>query len=87
MKDLREIWNNSNKTARVFFWVLLLVGVGFLIASFILPPTGKIDNSVLTAFGMIQGFASIGVGFSCIEEGMQIKMKHNDTEIELSKNE
>jgi hypothetical protein len=35
---------------------LIVVGVGLLIAGFILPPQGVIDVSVLTAFGEILTF-------------------------------
>lgn len=35
---------------------LIVVGVGLLIAGFILPPHGVIDGSVLTAFGEILTF-------------------------------
>lgn len=31
--------------------VLIVLGAGLLIAGFIVPPTGVIDNSVLIAFG------------------------------------
>ena len=36
--------------------VLILLGAGLLIAGFIIPPTGVIDNSVLIAFGEILTF-------------------------------
>ena len=37
--------------------LLILVGVGLLIAGFCVPPIGIIDNSVLIAFGEILTFA------------------------------
>ena len=36
--------------------VLIVLGAGLLIAGFIVPPTGVIDNSVLIAFGEILTF-------------------------------
>jgi len=36
---------------------LVLVGVGLLIAGFVVPPRGQIDNSVLVAFGEISTFS------------------------------
>ena len=36
---------------------LITVGCGLLIAGFILPPSGEIQNSVLVAFGEILTFA------------------------------
>lgn len=37
--------------------ILIIVGVGLLIAGFCVPPIGIIDNSVLVAFGEILTFA------------------------------
>jgi len=37
--------------------LLVVLGAGLLIASFIVPPLGIIDNSVLVAFGEIATFA------------------------------
>ena len=36
--------------------LLIVLGAGLLIAGFIVPPTGVIDNSVLIAFGEILTF-------------------------------
>lgn len=36
---------------------LIIVGVGLLIAGFMMPPPGEIHNSVLIAFGEILTFA------------------------------
>lgn len=81
---LNELWQDSPKLSRVAFWLLLVIGLGFLITSFFLPPQGEINKTVLQAFGMVQSFASLGVGFSCISEGMSMKMQHGSTTIEFS---
>ena len=46
--------------------VLVFFGIGLLIASFIVPPTGVIDSSVLVAYGETLTFvgALIGVDYS-----------------------
>ena len=41
---------------------LVLFGVLLLIAAFIMPPTGVIDPTVLTAFGEILTFAGAIIG-------------------------
>ena len=46
----------DNKLQLVAAVVLILLGAGLLIAGFIVPPTGVIDNSVLIAFGEILTF-------------------------------
>lgn len=86
MKNFKEYWNNSPYITRVLFWVLLVLGVAFIIASWFVPPMGVIDSSVLAAFGEIQGFASIGVGLDCLFRGMNITMKKGDTEISVEQN-
>lgn len=86
MKPLKEIWNNSNKVARLLFWITLFVGVCLIVVSFVLPPTGVIDNTVILAVGEIMGFASLGVGFECIFEGFNVKMSHNNTTFEVNNN-
>lgn len=46
--------------------MLVLFGIGLLIASFIVPPPGVIDSSVLVAYGETLTFvgALIGVDYS-----------------------
>jgi hypothetical protein len=46
--------------------ILVLFGIGLLIASFIVPPHGVIDSSVLVAYGETLTFsgALIGVDYS-----------------------
>lgn len=55
-------------------------------ASWFVPPMGVIDSSVLAAFGEIQGFAGLGVGFECIFRGMDVKWSKGDTEIVINNN-
>lgn len=43
--------NISSKQQAWMSLILFLVGVGLLIAGFIVPPVGVIDPSVLVAFG------------------------------------
>lgn len=46
--------------------VLVLFGIGLIVASFVTPPTGVIDSSVLVAYGETLTFvgALIGVDYS-----------------------
>lgn len=46
--------------------ILTVVGSGLLIAGFIVPPVGAIDNSVLVAFGETSTFvaAILGIDYS-----------------------
>lgn len=47
---------SDNKTQLLCAVVLILLGAALLIAGFVVPPTGVIDNSVLIAFGEILTF-------------------------------
>lgn len=47
---------NNLKAQLIISIVLCVIGCGLLIAGFIIPPAGIIDNSVLIAFGEILTF-------------------------------
>ena len=62
-----------------------IVALGLLIASFIVPPTGIIDPSVLQAVGEILVFPVIWMIPDAIRAGKTIKYK--DLEIKTEKDE
>jgi hypothetical protein len=47
----------KEETQLIVACLLVVLGAGLLIAGFIVPPVGIIDNSVLVAFGEIATFA------------------------------
>ena len=47
----------KEETQLIVACLLVILGAGLLIAGFIVPPVGIIDNSVLVAFGEIATFA------------------------------
>lgn len=47
----------KEETQLIVACLLVVLGAGLLIAGFIVPPVGIIDNSVLIAFGEIATFA------------------------------
>lgn len=51
------------------------VSLGLIIASFVLPPTGVIDNSVLQAVGLILVFPVVWMIPEAIKAGKTIKYK------------
>lgn len=55
--------------------VTAVVALGLIIASFILPPSGVIDNSVLQAVGEILVFPIIWMIPDAIRAGRRIKYK------------
>lgn len=73
-----------------WFHILAFISVGLIIASFIVPPTGVIDPTVLGALGEIFAFAGLGTVIKAIDEGVDAKVEHNNTSVtigDLNKNE
>lgn len=65
--------------------VTAFVAIGLIVASFIIPPTGVIDNSVLQAVGEILIFPVVWMIPDAIRAGRTIKYK--DLEISSDKKE
>ena len=64
------------------FWICLLVSIGLIVAGFCVPPTGIIDDSVLTAVGILFGFAALAQIPIIIEVAGYVKMTKGDMTIE-----
>lgn len=64
-----------------WFYVLASIAIILLIASFIVPPTGVIDGSVLAAVGEIFAFASLGSVLKAMDKGIDAKVKNGNTEL------
>ena len=67
----------------IALWLCLGASLGLLVASFIVPPTGVIDGSVLRAASLIFGFAALFVAREAIMEGLGVKLTHGETIIEI----
>lgn len=63
------------------FWVCLSLSIGLIVAGFCVPPHGEIDGSVLTACGILFGFATLEVVHIAIRKGVDAKVKHGQTEV------
>lgn len=72
---------------RWVFWVCLASSIILLIVSFLLPPMGIIDASVLTSVGELFAFAALYEGISLVRQGRSAKLTHNGTELEISASE
>ena len=55
--------------------VIAFISIGLIVTSFILPPTGIIDNSVLQAVGEILIFPVVWMIPDAIRAGRRIKYK------------
>jgi uncharacterized membrane protein YkvA (DUF1232 family) len=71
----------------LFFWVFSIAGLLMMVAGFILPPLGVIDNSVLIGVGEIDGFIALGVVLKAIDKGVDVTAQHNNTSITIANRE
>ena len=65
------------------FHILTGIAIALIIISFILPPTGEIDPSVLQGVGEIFGFLSLYTIVRAIEKGTGASFKKGDIELEI----
>lgn len=67
------------------FWlkILTVVSVGLIIASFIVPPTGVIDPSVLAAVGEIAGLMAIIEFDKAIDKNLKTKLRIHNAELHI----
>lgn len=65
--------------SKVIFWVTFGVSAALIVVGFLIPPTGVIDGSVLTAVGELFAFATLGQLPSLIQKGGDVSIKHNNT--------
>lgn len=70
---------------RIEFWLCLATTIGLFIGGFFVPPTGVIDGSLLTAAGILFGFATLAQVPVIIGSAKTAKITHGDTTIEVSR--
>lgn len=80
---MRQFWSNCLKD-NVFFWTFALAGLFLIIASFILPPMGVVDNSVLAAVGELDGVIALGAVVKAIDKGSSASITHNNTSLTIN---
>ena len=73
---------NMTVSQRIF-WICLIVSIDVCITGFILPPTGMIDQSVLTAVGELLGFASIAQ-IPYLVKDHNVEIHHGNTSIKVT---
>lgn len=64
--------------------ILAAIAVALLVVSFFTPPKWYIDGSVIAAVGEIFAFASLFYAWEATNRGIDAKIKHGQTEIELN---
>ena len=83
---MREFYRNylANNSFFIFFSISSLI---LIVAGFIVPPTGVVDNSVLIAVGELNGTLALGAVIKAIDKGSSASIKHNGTELTINNDE
>ena len=83
LSRLREATKNVRKSTTILLWVFSLAAIGLFVASFIVPPTGVIDPSVLKGVAWLFAFAALLEAREAIMEGLGVKLTHGDTTLQV----
>ena len=73
----------ANHADKYIFYVCLAMAVLLFVGGFFCPPLGVIDGSVLTAAGILLGFAALGVAGQNLANGKDVIFHHGQTEITI----
>lgn len=84
MDRLKAFTRNVRTSTTVILMVCITATVGLSIASFIVPPMGVIDPSVLKFASWLFAFASLATLREAIREGVGAKLTHGNTTIEVT---
>lgn len=80
MKGLRQ-------ADKYIFWLCLSISIALFIGGFFCPPMGVIDGSVLTAGGILMGFAALGIVGQNLANGKGVTFQHGETEVTIGDDE
>lgn len=84
MSKLKEIWQYVPEWYKIGYWVCLITAIVLLLLGFFAIPVGSIEPSVLTGAGIMFAFASLGIGGRALEKGVDAKVTHGETSLELN---
>lgn len=71
----------------VILVVCLLASMGLFIGGFFVPPTGVIDGSVLSAGGILLGFATLSTVKATVADGRIAKFSKGDIDLTIESKE
>lgn len=83
-KQVKEAYENYIEH-NTWFKILSICAIALIVASFIVPPLGIIDSSVLAAVGEIFGFAALWTLIKAIDKGKVASISHGQTTISVGK--
>lgn len=79
----REATKRVTWQTTALLWIFSLSAVGLFCASFIVPPTGVIDGSVLKAVAWFFALGALAEVREAVREGLGVKLTHGSTTIEV----
>ena len=68
---------------KYIFFVCLGMAILLFVGGFFCPPMGSIDGSLLTAAGILLGFAALGVAGQNLANGKEVTFQHGETEVTI----
>lgn len=78
----------KNKWRESFWFKFLTVdAIILLVASFLIPPTGTVDPSVLGAVGEIEALAVLWILYKAVQKGTGAHISKGDMSIDIDKRE
>lgn len=83
IERFREETKNVSKTTTILLWIFGLSTILLFVASFVVPPTGAIDPSILKAGALLFAFATLAEAREAIREGLGVKLTHGQTTVEI----
>lgn len=72
---------------KYIFFICLAAAIIVGSVSFVLPPTGIIDPSVLKFIALLLGFAALGVAGQNLANGKDVIFSHGETEVTIKDEE
>lgn len=83
-RELKEAAIAADPHWKWVFWISLVISAVLIIASFLVPPMGIIDASVLAAVGEIFAFPTLYAAYQCIRSGQKVSLIHGNTTIQIN---
>lgn len=80
INDCKECWKED-----LWLKILTITSIILIVSSFIVPPLGIIDGSVLAAVGELTGLAALWEFSKAIKKNINAKVRIREIELELNK--
>lgn len=75
--------DRQKQVDKYIFFVCLGVAIALFIGGFFCPPMGVIDGSVLTAAGILFGFAALGIAGQNLANGKEVIFRKEDMNLTI----